>query len=180
MTDGASGKIGGASRNDGSGRNRGRFGIRIGRMICDDLTHLNMGRAWRCNSGRTANIATRTCRRIQRRRAFAAMSARSARTARPRSSIMYARIAVADLCRGRSGPHGNGGRALRWPRPHRRTNAYTSHIVLKTSQRIQSGCETFRRSSGERYGDRHSGAMRSIELRCANAHRRISRFRVWC
>src|ERR1700694_972798 len=26
---------------------------------------------------------------------------------------------------------------------------------------------------------RHSGAMRSIELRCAIAHRRISRFRVW-
>ena len=27
---------------------------------------------------------------------------------------------------------------------------------------------------------RHSGAMQSIELRCAIAHRRISRFRVWC
>ena len=27
---------------------------------------------------------------------------------------------------------------------------------------------------------RHSGAMRSIELRCAIAHLRISRFRVWC
>ena len=28
--------------------------------------------------------------------------------------------------------------------------------------------------------DRHSEAKRSIELRCAIAHRRISRFRVWC
>jgi hypothetical protein len=27
---------------------------------------------------------------------------------------------------------------------------------------------------------RHSGAMRSIELWCAIAHLRISRFRVWC
>ena len=27
---------------------------------------------------------------------------------------------------------------------------------------------------------RHSGAMRSIELRCAIAHLRISRFRGWC
>ena len=36
---------------------------------------------WRCNFGRTANIATRTCRRIRRKRASAPTNARSARTA---------------------------------------------------------------------------------------------------
>ena len=129
-------------------RNRGKFVIRNLRPICDDPLTLRRHRSWRCNFGRTANIATRTCRRIQRRRAFAATSARSARTA-PRNSIMYARIAGADLRRGRSVPHGNGGRAFQWPSAHRRTNAYTSHIVLKISQRIRSGCETFRRRGGE-------------------------------
>ena len=71
------------SRNDeGDGRNRGRFGLRIGRSICDHLFRSNQTRTpWRCNSGRTANIATRTCRRIRRKRGSAAMSARSVRIA---------------------------------------------------------------------------------------------------
>ena len=66
---------------------------------------------WRCNSGRTANIATRTCRRTRRMRGSVPMNARSARIASTTSCTMSARTAAAVLRRGRSGPPPSGGRA---------------------------------------------------------------------
>src|SRR5437868_8229726 len=48
----------------------------------------------------------------------------------------------------------------------------------KRSRRAMRGCSGFE-DAGCHVHCRHSGAMRSIELRCALAHRRISRFRVW-
>jgi len=162
MTDGASGKIGGASPNDGSGRNRGRFGIRIRRMICDDLAHLNMGRAWRCSFGRIANIATRTCRRTRRRRAFAPTNARSARIASRRNCTMSARTAAAALRRGRSGPRGNGGRGCQWRNGRRRTGGYICRSVTRRSRRIRRGSGIFHRRSGEKRGPQcHPPSLRA-------------------
>ena len=55
--------------------------------ICDDRCNPNHERRpWRCNFDRTANIATRTCRRTRRRRASAPTNARSVRTASRPSS----------------------------------------------------------------------------------------------
>ena len=93
-------------------RNRGKFGhsaFRHGEfaMIC--LAFNAKRPPWRCNSGRTANIATRTCRRMRRKRGSAPMNARSARIAPRTSCTMSARTAAAVLCRGRSGPRRNGG-----------------------------------------------------------------------
>src|SRR6185437_16862028 len=65
---------------------------RFARAICDDTAGKRTTR-WRCNFGRTANIATRTCRRIRRKRGSAPMSARSAPIARRTSSTTSARIA---------------------------------------------------------------------------------------
>ena len=78
-------------------RNRGKFVIRNCRPICDDPLTLRRYGSWRCNFGRTASIATRICRRIQRRRAFAATNAPSALTVPRTSSPMCVRIAGADL-----------------------------------------------------------------------------------
>ena len=68
-------------------------------------------RPWRCNSGRTANIATRTCRRTRRTRGSAPTNARSARIASRPSCTMSARTAAAVLSGGRSGLRPSGGPA---------------------------------------------------------------------
>jgi hypothetical protein len=127
----------GASRNDELGRNRGRFVIRSERRICDNLPHNITRHPWRCNSGQTANTATRTFRHILRKRASAAMSARSARAASRPSCTMCARTAAAVLRRGRSVRRRNGVRDCASRRVRRRTNAYISNTALKISRRIR-------------------------------------------
>jgi hypothetical protein len=73
----------------GHGPIRGKFVIRVSGSICDDHPESHHERrSWRCNSGRTANIATRTCRRALRTRGSAPTNARSARTASTASCTM--------------------------------------------------------------------------------------------
>ena len=94
------------------GPNRGKSVIRFPNMICDHPLPTNpTRRSWRCNFGRTANIATRTCRRTLRKRGSAPTNARSARIASTTSCTMSVRTAAAVLSGGRSGPPSNGGPA---------------------------------------------------------------------
>ena len=108
-----------------------------------------MRRPWRCNSGRTANIATRICDRHPWKRASAPTSARSARIASRANSAMSARTAAAVLSRGRSGRQGNGGPACRSKNDLRRTSAFTCPLVSTISPRIRHGFGIFRRRSAE-------------------------------
>ncbi len=100
---------------------------------------------WRCNSGRTANIATRICRRIPRKRASALTNAPSVRTASRPGYTTYARTAAAALSRGRSGRQGNGGPAYRSKSTRLRPSGCTSPIVSTISLRIRRGFGKFRR-----------------------------------
>ena len=106
-------------------------------------------RPWRCSCGRTANIATRTCRRIQRKRASVAMSARFVRIALRANSAMSARTAAADLPRGRSDQRGNGVPACRLRNDRLRTSACISNMALMKSPRMPRASSIFRPRSGE-------------------------------
>ena len=77
------------------------------------LHTLTQRRLWRCNSDRTANIATRTCRRMRRRRGSAPTNAPSVPIAWRTSCTTSARTAAAASRRGRPAPP-NGGRACAW------------------------------------------------------------------
>ncbi len=109
-----------------NGTNRGKFAIRILRLICDHPHQTKSARRpWRCNFDRTANIATRTCRHQPRKRGSAAMNARSVRIASRTSSAMSARTAAAALRHGRSGLPNNGGPEFASPSSYPRTSACT-------------------------------------------------------
>jgi hypothetical protein len=113
-------------------------------------SRLNITRStWRCNFGRTANIATRTCRRIPRKRASAAMNAPSARTAPRQNSTMSVQTAAADLRRGRLGLRGNGAPACRWKSTRHRPSACIFPTVSMRSLRILLASGIFRRRSAE-------------------------------
>jgi len=125
---------------------------------------------WRYSFGRTANIATRTCRRLPWTRASALTSARSARTAPKTGFITSARTAAAVLSRGQSGRRRSGGPDYRLRSGRHRTSACVCPTVSMLSPSIRRVFGIFRRRSDE-LPSRHSGAMRSIEPG-------ISRFRV--
>jgi hypothetical protein len=166
----------GASRNDNRWgvRIRGRFGIRIGRTICNDPLVQTITRSpWRCNFGRTANIATRICRRIPRKRASVLTNAPSARTAPRAGSTMCAQTAVAVLSRGRSGRQKNGGPACPSKSIHRQPSACISPLVSTISPRIRRGSGTFRRRSAD-------ALHVVIPGWCVSTRPGISRFRVRC
>jgi hypothetical protein len=139
-----------------------------------------MGPAWRCNFGRTANIATRTCRLTRRKRAFVLSNARSAWTASRASCTMCARTAVAVLHRGRSGPRRSGVPACRSENIRHRRSVCIYRSVQMTSPRIPHGSGIFRRRSGDFPHSVIPGWSEGPDLRCAIAHRGISRFRVRC
>src|SRR3954468_6785067 len=94
---------------------------------------------WRCNSGPTANIATRIFRQIRWRLEFAAMSAHSVRIASRASSIMFARTAAAVSCHARSGRQGNGVRGYRWRSALPRRCACICRTATRTLPRIRLG-----------------------------------------
>jgi hypothetical protein len=108
-----------------------------------------MRQPWRCNSGRTANIATRIFRLTQRKRAFAVMNARSVRTASRTSSTTYARTAAAVSRRGRSGRPRNGVPGCARRRIHHRPSGCSLNTALTTSPSIRRGFGILRRKSGE-------------------------------
>jgi hypothetical protein len=131
-------------------RNRGRFVIRFTGLICDDAPRPDITRRpWRCNCDRTANIATRIFRRIQRKRASAAMGARSARTASRTSSAICARTAAAVSCRARSGPPRNGGPAYRSKNTRHQASVCTCLIVSTISPSIPPVSGIFRLRNAE-------------------------------
>ena len=127
-------------------------------------------RPWRCNFDQTANIATRTCRRLPRKRGSALTSARSVRIAPRTNSATSARTAAAVLSRGQSGRRKSGGLDYRSRSGRHRTSGCICHTVSTTSRSIRHGSGIFRPRIAE-LPSRHSGAMRSIEPG-------ISRFRV--
>jgi hypothetical protein len=131
-------------------------------------------RPWRCSCGRTANIATRTCRRIQRKRASVAMSARFVRIVSRANSAMSARTAAADLPRGRSGRRGNGGPACRLRNDRLRTSACISNTVLIMWPRM------LRASSISRPGNGDGNPALVIPGWCVSTRPGISRFRIRC
>jgi hypothetical protein len=102
------------------------------------------GRRWRCNSGRIANIATRTCRQPPRKRASALTSAHSVWTAPRTNSAMSARTAAVVSSRGRSGRRKSGGLDYRLQSDRRRTSGCTCHTVSTISPRIALVSGTFR------------------------------------
>jgi len=153
------------------GPNRGKFVIRFPDLICDDPARLNPTRPpWRCSCGRTANIATRTCRRLPWTRASALTSARSARTAPKTGFITSARTAAAVLSRGQSGRRRSGGPDYRLRSGRHRTSGCICPTVSTRSPSIRRAFGIFHQRNVE-LPSRHSGAMRSIEPG-------ISRFRV--
>jgi hypothetical protein len=142
-------------------------------------------RPWRCNSGQTANVATRIFRRIPRKPGSAAMSARSVRTASRANSAMSARTAAADLSRGRSGLRGNGAPARRLRKTRHPISACISNIVSTMSPRIPRASSISRPRSAELFLHRYyegrrrrsnpilviPGWSEGPDLRCAIAHR---------
>jgi hypothetical protein len=116
------------------------------------------GRPWRCNSGRTANIATRTCRRTRWRRASALTSAHSVRTAPRTNWATFAPTAAVVLSRGRSGRRKSGGLDYRLQSGRHRTSGCTCHILSTISLRIRHASGIFRRRIVER-PCRHSGSI---------------------
>ena len=64
------------------------------------------------------------------------------------------------------------------PRPH--LGGRLTHNSGGSRRENMDVCLHVIASEAKQSRHHHSGAMRSIELRCAIAHRRISRFRVWC
>ena len=106
-------------------------------------------RPWRCNSGQTANIATRIFHRMLWKRASALTNAHSVRTASRTSCAMYARTAAAVLSRGRSGPQRNGALDCRLRSARRRTSGCISPIAWTISPRIRRSFGIFRLRSGD-------------------------------
>jgi hypothetical protein len=99
-------------------RNRGIFVVRVRCLICDDvLRFASRETTWRCSFGRTANIATRIFRQIQRKPASVVMNAPSVRIASRTSSTMCARTAAAGSRPGRSDQRPNGARRVRRQAP---------------------------------------------------------------
>jgi hypothetical protein len=132
-------------------RNRGRFVIRLTRLFCDDPPRFNlMRRPWRCNSGRTANTATRTCRRTRSKRASALTNARSARIAPRTGFITSVQTAAVLLSRGRSGRPRNGGLDYRLRSGRRRTSGCISLTVSTISPSIRRAFGISRQKSVER------------------------------
>jgi hypothetical protein len=106
-----------------------------------------MRRPWRCNSDRTASIATRIFRRILWKRASALTNVRSVRTASRTSCTTYARTVAAVSSRGRSGLQRNGVLDCRSRSVHRRTSACICPIAWTISPRIRPGFGIFRRGT---------------------------------
>ena len=104
---------------------------------------------WRCNSGRTANIATRTYRRLPRKRASALTSARSARTAPKTGFITSARTAAAVLSRGQSGRQRSGDLDYRLRSGRRRRSGCISPTVSTRSRSIRRAFGIFRQRNVE-------------------------------
>jgi hypothetical protein len=113
--------------------------------LCSGITRPSC----RCNSVRTANIATRTCRRIRWKRASALTSARSVRTAPRTGFITSARTVAAVLCRGQSGRPTSDGLDYRWRSGHRRASGCICLIVTTISRRFRRVFGIFRQMSVE-------------------------------
>ncbi len=101
-------------------------------------------RPWRCNCDQTANIATKTCRRLPRKRGSALTSARSVRIAPRTNSATSARTAAAVLSRGQSGRRRSGGPDYRLRSGPHRTSGRICHTVSTTSRSIRRGSGIFR------------------------------------
>jgi hypothetical protein len=152
-------------------RSRGDLSFALRVCFCDDPSRPDITRSpWRYSFGRTANIATRTCRRTRWKRASALTSARSARTAPKTGFITSARTAAAVLSRGQSGRRRSGGLDYRLRSGRRRTSGCICPTVSTRSPSSRRAFGIFRQRNVE-LPSRHSGAMRSIEPG-------ISRFRV--
>jgi hypothetical protein len=99
---------------------------------------------WRYSFGRTANIATRTCRRLPWTRASALTSARSARTAPKTGFITSAQTAAAVLSRGQSGRRRSGGPDYRLRSGRHRTSGCICPTVSMLSPSIRRVFGIFR------------------------------------
>ncbi len=106
------------------------------------------GAPWRCRCDRTANSATRICRRPRRRHASARTNARSAPIALNENCTMSARTAAAASRPGRSGRRGNGGRACRSTSGLPPTSACICITTERISPRIVRGSGISIRRSG--------------------------------
>jgi len=125
-------------------------------IVCNDPPMTR--RPWRCNSDRTANIATRTCRPLPWKRGSALTSARSVRIAPRTNSATSARTAAVVLSRGRSGRRRSGGLDYRLQSGRHRTSGCTCHILSTISLRIRPASGIFRRRIVE-LPCRHSGSI---------------------